>query len=88
MQSRKYKIKMMNGDQFIISLETFKALDGKSGLVWLEEIDAMINLSSVCTITYDDQATIKAVMDAPVDQDILAELERRELTDGDNKKLV
>lgn len=41
---------MINGDKFNISEETFKSLDGKSGLVYIREFNGIINLTSIASI--------------------------------------
>ena len=46
----KYVIKMMSSDTHIISEETFKKLSGKSGLLFIPEINGIINLNSVNSI--------------------------------------
>jgi hypothetical protein len=45
-----YQVKMINGDTFVITDETFSALAGKSGLIYIPEISGIINLVSVCSI--------------------------------------
>lgn len=45
-----YTIKMMGGDTFNISEDTFKKLAGQTGLIHLKEIDGIINLNSVTSI--------------------------------------
>lgn len=45
-----YVIKMMGGDTFTITEETYKKLAGQTGLVHLKEIDCIINLNSVTSI--------------------------------------
>lgn len=46
-----YTIKMMSGDHFEIGQETFKKLAGQTGLVHFKEIDCILNLNSVVSIT-------------------------------------
>jgi len=45
-----YEIKMINGDKFKISEETFNKLAGKSGLIYIPDIKGIINLVSVASI--------------------------------------
>lgn len=46
-----YIIKMMNGDSYKISKETFNKLEGKTGLIHFKEIDSILNLNSVVSIS-------------------------------------
>jgi hypothetical protein len=51
-----YLIKMMNGDSFKISQETFNRLTGESGLVYVSEIKGIINLNSVSSVLPQEMA--------------------------------
>lgn len=52
-----YIIKMMSGDSFKISQETFAKLEGKTGLVHFKELNAILNLNSVVSIVNEQLAS-------------------------------
>ena len=49
-------VKMMNGDKFKISEQTFNGLMGKAGLVYLCDVKGIVNLSSVSSILPEELA--------------------------------
>jgi hypothetical protein len=51
-----YIIKMMSGDSFKISEQTFAKLEGKTGLVHFRELNAILNLNSVVSIVNEQLA--------------------------------
>jgi hypothetical protein len=52
----KFKLKMMTGDELFLSEQTAKALNGMSGLVFIQELGGLINLSSISTCLPEDVA--------------------------------
>ena len=46
----KYIIKMMGGDKYEISEETFKSLVGKSGNIFITEIGGVLNFNSLTSM--------------------------------------
>jgi hypothetical protein len=64
-------MKMMNGDTFIITEETFKKLIDKTGLKFITELNALINLNSMVSIV----------------PETIAQVDERKLYDGTIAKL-
>ena len=49
---------MMGGDTYTISEETRNGLAGASGLCHLREIDTMVNINSISSITPEDRVAV------------------------------
>lgn len=50
-----YIIKMMDGNKFKISADSYNKLDGKEGLIYIPEINCTINISSISAIYPEDE---------------------------------
>lgn len=79
-----YLIKMINSDQFIISEQTFKGLSNKSGLIFVKELNGIINLASVASII---PITIETARESNLRQVREAEARTKIAVDKVKKKL-
>ena len=52
----------MDKDVFIISEETFKKLEGQSGLIYIKEIGVTLNMSSIVSIAPEEMDSVRRTL--------------------------